>query len=97
MENQENQSQTNKEHQTANHETKQAQSNAQAPKLDSANDLGYTPEESQFADGKGTQLNETIAPQRGEIANELSKHEEEEQLDDKALNNDLDDVEMGHS
>ncbi len=38
------------------------------------NDAGYTPQEDQFADGKGTQLNEAMKSYRGY---------KEEELDDK--------------
>lgn len=41
-----------------------------------SDDAGYTPEEDQFADGKGTQLNQEIAPDRGDIEDELSEEVE---------------------
>jgi hypothetical protein len=39
-------------------------------------DAGYTPQEDQFADGKGTQLNLEITPDRGDIEDELSEQVE---------------------
>jgi hypothetical protein len=39
-------------------------------------DAGYTPQEDQFADGKGTQLNLEITPDRGDIEDELAEQVE---------------------
>ncbi|RZM29168.1 MAG: hypothetical protein EOO88_06010 [Pedobacter sp.] len=41
-----------------------------------ADDAGYTPQEEQFADGKGTQLNEQLGPDREEISDELQQEVE---------------------
>jgi hypothetical protein len=40
-------------------------------------ELGYTPEENPFADGKGTQLNDQIAPNKEDIEDELSQQFED--------------------
>ncbi len=43
---------------------------------DQSDDAGYTPQEAQFADGKGTQLNEEIPSDQGDIEDELSEQVE---------------------
>jgi len=53
-------------------------------------DAGYTPQEDQFADGKGTQLNKEIAPDRGDIEDELSEEVEGTFEDQKFGEEDLD-------
>lgn len=61
--------------------------------IERADDAGYTPEEEQFADGKGTQLNEELAPDRGDIEDELSEQEDgnlaDQKLEDEALDEDF--------
>ncbi len=55
-------------------------------------DAGYTPQENQFADGKGTQLNEKLAPYRGDIEDELSEEVEradEEKFEEEQLDEDF--------
>jgi len=54
-------------------------------------DAGYTPQENQFADGKGTVLNEEIAPDRGDIEDELSEDLEGTAEDEKFEDEELDD------
>ncbi|RZK93172.1 MAG: hypothetical protein EOO98_00420 [Pedobacter sp.] len=66
--------------------------NSEEQMIERDDDAGYTPEEDQFADGKGTQLNEEIAPDRGDIEDELSEHEDdlaEQQLEDEELDEDF--------
>jgi hypothetical protein len=53
-------------------------------------DAGYTPQENQFADGKGTQLNEEIAPYRGDIEDELTEEVEGTIEDQKLRDEELD-------
>lgn len=61
--------------------------------VERTDDAGYTPEEDQFADGKGTQLNEELAPDRGDIEDELSEQEDsnlaDQKLEDEALDEDF--------
>lgn len=56
-------------------------------------DAGYNPQEQQFADGKGTQLNEELAPDRGDIEDELSQQVEgtfeDQKFGDQELDQDL--------
>ncbi|RYG14458.1 MAG: hypothetical protein EOO07_16800 [Chitinophagaceae bacterium] len=56
-------------------------------------DAGYTQQEDQFADGKGTQLNEEIAPDRGDIEDELSEATDDDfaaqQFSDEQLDEDF--------
>ena len=54
------------------HDKNQNQDN-QSAMTTRKDDAGYTPQEEQFADGKGTQLNEEIKPGTGDIEDELSE------------------------
>lgn len=67
--------------------------------VERADDAGYTPEEDQFADGKGTQLNEELALDRGDIEDELSEQEDdlaEQKLEDEALDDDFENYKTDH-
>ena len=55
-----------------------------------SDEAGYTPQEDQFADGKGTQLNQEIATHRGDIEDELSEEVEGTFEDQKFGEEDLD-------
>ena len=44
--------------------------------IERTDDAGYTPQEEQFADGKGTQLNEKLSPDPEEINDELQQEVE---------------------
>lgn len=71
---------------------KEEKENSEEQMIERDDDAGYTPEEDQFADGKGTQLNEEIAPDRGDIEDELSEQEDdlaEQQLEDEELDDDF--------
>ena len=91
MENQEDNLQQNK---TINPGKFQAGRTPQQEKEDQmtsrSDDAGYTPQEDQFADGKGTRLNEEIAPDRGDIEDELSEEVEGTFEDQKFGEEDLD-------
>ena len=50
--------------------------NQQDQMTDRSDDAGYTAQEDQFADGKGTQLSEELAPDREEIDGELEQEVE---------------------
>lgn len=66
--------------------------NSEEQMIERDDDAGYTPEEDQFADGKGTQLNEEIASDRGDIEDELSEQDNdlaEQQLEDEELDDDF--------
>ena len=64
--------------------------NQQGQMTDRSDEAGYTPQEDQFADGRGTQLNEEIAPDRGDIEDELSQEVEGTFEDQKFAEEDLD-------
>ena len=51
----------------------QEEKEVQQQSAQQTSDAGYTAQEDQFADGKGTRLNAEIAPDREEIEQELSQ------------------------
>lgn len=66
--------------------------NSEEQMIERDDEAGYTPEENQFADGKGTTLDEELTPNRGDIEDELSEQEyglSEQQLEDEALDEDF--------